>query len=101
MNEAQKEIKAALDMLSSLSVSGDVVDLMAAVKVHLREAYRLAGPEKEETAEQEEEEEQGEEEEEEEAEEEEEEAEEEEEEDTSCVVSAAESCRVAESRASA
>ncbi len=48
MNETQKEIKAALDMLASLSVSGDVVDLMAAVKVHLREAYRLAAPEKEE-----------------------------------------------------
>lgn len=47
MNDIQKEIKAALDMLSSLSVSGDVVDLMAAVKVRLREACRLAGPEKE------------------------------------------------------
>lgn len=50
MNEAQKEIKAALDMLSSLSVSGDVVDLMAAVKIHLREAYRLTAPEKEDDA---------------------------------------------------
>ena len=50
MNEAQKEIKAALDLLSSLSVRGDVVDFMAAVKIRLREAYRLAGPEKEETA---------------------------------------------------
>ena len=48
MNETQKEIRAALDMLASLSVSGDVVDVMAAVKVHLREAYRLAAPEKEE-----------------------------------------------------
>lgn len=47
MNETQKEIKAALDMLSALSVSGDVVDMMAAVKIHLREAYRLAAPEKE------------------------------------------------------
>lgn len=50
MNETQKEIKAALELLSGLSVSGDVVDLMAAVKVHLREAYRLAAPEKEATA---------------------------------------------------
>lgn len=50
MNEAQKEIKAALDLLSALSVSGDVVDVMAAVKVHLREAYRLAEPEKKEAA---------------------------------------------------
>lgn len=48
MNETQKEIRAALDMLAALSVSGDVVDVMAAVKVHLREAYRLAAPEKEE-----------------------------------------------------
>ena len=45
MNETQKEIKAALDMLAALSVSGDVV---AAVKIHLREAYRLAAAEKEE-----------------------------------------------------
>ena len=48
MNETQKEIRAALDMLASLSVRGDVVELMAAVKFHLREAYRLAAPEKEE-----------------------------------------------------
>lgn len=38
MSEKQKEnINRALRMLSALSVSGDVVDLMAAVKSLLRE----------------------------------------------------------------
>lgn len=47
MKEAQEHIQKALQMLSALSVSGDAVDVMAAVKAHLREAYQLIEPKKE------------------------------------------------------
>ena len=47
MKNAREHIREALRMLSTLSVSGDVVDVMAAVKAHLREAEGLIGPEKE------------------------------------------------------
>lgn len=42
MNKVQEKITEALRILSALSVSGDAVDLMAAVKVHLRDAIELA-----------------------------------------------------------
>lgn len=39
MTEKQKEgVQTALRLLSALSVSGDAVDVMAAVKAHLRGA---------------------------------------------------------------
>ena len=42
MNEVQKKINTALKLLSALSVSGDAVDVIAAVKAHLRDAVELA-----------------------------------------------------------
>lgn len=45
MNQVQENIREALRLLSALSVSGDAVDVMAAVKALLREADRLAAPE--------------------------------------------------------
>ena len=42
MNKVQKEIDTAMKILSVLSVSGDAVDAVAAVKVHLRDAMKLA-----------------------------------------------------------
>ena len=42
MNEIQKKISTAMKYLSALSVSGDAVDVVAAVKVRLREAIELA-----------------------------------------------------------
>lgn len=42
MNNVQKEIDTAMKILSVLSVSGDAVDAVAAVKVHLRDAIKLA-----------------------------------------------------------
>lgn len=45
MNDIQKKINEAHKMISIIPVSGDAVDVMAAVKAHLREAERLAAPE--------------------------------------------------------
>lgn len=42
MNEIQKEINNAYKMLSSLLVSGDQVDVVAAVKLSLRRAFQMA-----------------------------------------------------------
>jgi len=42
MNEVQEKISTAMRFLSTLSVSGDAVDVVAAVKVNLREAIELA-----------------------------------------------------------
>ncbi len=43
MTELQKRLDSAFRLLSKLSVSGDVVDIMYAVRKELREAYKLAG----------------------------------------------------------
>ena len=40
--DLKTEIDAAFKLVSSLSVNGDAVDVMAAVRDHLREAYQLA-----------------------------------------------------------
>lgn len=48
MNDLQKELDQAYKLASALPVSGDGVELMAAVREHLRAAYRLAGKEEEE-----------------------------------------------------
>lgn len=42
MNEIQKEINNAYKMLSYLFVSGDQVDVVAAVKLSLRRAFQMA-----------------------------------------------------------
>lgn len=42
MNEVQKEINNAYKMLSAAVVSGDQVDIIAAVKMSLRRAFDLA-----------------------------------------------------------
>ena len=42
MNEVQAEINNAYKMLSSLLVSGDQVDVVAAVKLSLRRAFQMA-----------------------------------------------------------
>lgn len=42
MDEMKKLIEGALTLLSTLSVSGDAVDVMAAAKNKLRRAYALA-----------------------------------------------------------
>lgn len=44
-NETQKEISAAYDTLAAIPVAGDMVEIMAAAREHLRRAYKLAGPE--------------------------------------------------------
>lgn len=45
MSEKKKDLKTELDtafkLISALSVSGDTVDVVAAIRDHLREAYRL------------------------------------------------------------
>ncbi len=43
MNEIQKRLDHAFQLLGRMSVSGDVVDVMYAVRKELREAYKLAG----------------------------------------------------------
>lgn len=46
MSEKKKDLKTELDtafkLISALAVSGDTVDVIAAVWEHLRAAYRLA-----------------------------------------------------------
>lgn len=42
MTDLQKEINEAFKLTSVVPVSGDAVDIMAAVRVHLRSAYNLA-----------------------------------------------------------
>lgn len=48
MRELQKEIDRAFACLSAIPVSGDNVEIMAAAREHLRKAFQLARPEKEE-----------------------------------------------------
>ena len=48
MTELQKEIDQAFRLVSAIPVSGDGVDVMAAVREHLRTAHRMAArPERE------------------------------------------------------
>lgn len=42
MTDIQREIDAAFKLVSAIPVRGDAVDLMAAVREHLRSAYNLA-----------------------------------------------------------
>lgn len=42
MNEVQAEINNAFTILSSAMVSGDLVDVVAAVKLSLRRAFQMA-----------------------------------------------------------
>ena len=48
MTELQKEIDLTFACLSAIPVSGDGVEIMAAAREHLRRAFRLVQPEKEE-----------------------------------------------------
>lgn len=40
--DLKTEIDAAFKLVSAVSVSGDVVDIVSKIRAHLREAYRLA-----------------------------------------------------------
>lgn len=42
MNDVQKEIKRSFELISSISVSGDNVEMMAAAKEALRLAYKMS-----------------------------------------------------------
>ena len=48
MNDIQKTLNDAYRMLSIIQVSGEAVDVMAAVRAKLKEAYKLADDNKEE-----------------------------------------------------
>lgn len=43
MNEIQKKISEAYKILSTMLVYGDAVEVVTAVRVTLKEAYKLAG----------------------------------------------------------
>ena len=43
MNDIQQKINEAHKMISIIAVSGDAVDVMAAARVKLKEAYEIAG----------------------------------------------------------
>ena len=43
MNKIQEAISEAHKMLSSIYVNGNAVELMAGAKIHLKEAYDMAG----------------------------------------------------------
>lgn len=45
MSEVQKKINEAFKLLTAIPVSGDQVELMAAAKESLRQAYQLASTE--------------------------------------------------------
>ena len=45
MSDLQKEINSAYTVLAAIPVSGDHVEVMAAVREHLRRAYKLAASE--------------------------------------------------------
>lgn len=47
MTDLQKELDQAFALVSAIPVSGDGVELMAAAKEHLRNAFKLAEPKKE------------------------------------------------------
>lgn len=42
MTEVQKEIDEAYKLIGALQASGDMVDLIASVRLHLRRAFELA-----------------------------------------------------------
>ena len=42
MNDLQAKIKAAFDLISSIPVKENAVEVMAAAKEHLRQAYKMA-----------------------------------------------------------
>lgn len=42
-NAIRKELNEAYKMLSVISVSGSAVDVMAGARIHLKEAFKLAG----------------------------------------------------------
>lgn len=48
MEEIRKHIESAYNMLARIRVNGDAVDLMAASRAALREAFRLVGEKQEE-----------------------------------------------------
>ena len=48
MNKIQETLNDAYKMLSIIQVSGEAVDVMAAVRSKLKEAYKLADDNKEE-----------------------------------------------------
>lgn len=43
MNDIQKAIQEAHRLVSLIHVSGDAVDVMAAARINLKDAYKLAG----------------------------------------------------------
>ncbi len=45
MNDLQKELDAVWNLLAGIPVRGDAVDIMAAARVGIRRAYKLAEPE--------------------------------------------------------
>lgn len=47
MGEIKKEIEMAFSLISSIPVTQDAVELMAAAKEHLRKAYKLTNQRKE------------------------------------------------------
>lgn len=48
MTEAQREIDEAYKSISALQASGDTVDLIASVRLHLRRAFELAAEKEDE-----------------------------------------------------
>ena len=46
MTDLQKELDRTFACLSAIPVSGDGVEIMAAAREHLRNAFKLAEPEK-------------------------------------------------------
>ena len=43
MNDIQKAVQEAHRLVSLIHVSGDAVDVMAAARINLKDAYKLAG----------------------------------------------------------
>lgn len=47
MTDLQKEIEKAFQVISAIPVSGDMVEVMALAREHLRKAFDMAGGKKE------------------------------------------------------
>ena len=45
MTELQKMLSTVFDLISAIPVKGDGVEIMAAVRKRLRDAYKIAGKE--------------------------------------------------------
>ena len=43
MNDIQKKIQEAHRLISAIAVGGDAVDVMAAARIQLKEAFKMAG----------------------------------------------------------